>query len=143
MNKPKIVQYIIPGKPKGKVRPRFGKGKVYTDEKTKAYEQLSKMLYKKAAKCIAFPQGTPVRVCIVACFPIPSSANKSVQTEMETGVRLPLIRPDTDNIEKIILDSLNGTAYHDDAQVVECHVQKKYSQEPCVIVTVEEIPAKK
>ena len=58
---------------------------------------------------------------------------------MESGARLPMLRPDTDNIAKIILDSLNKTAYLDDAQVVETHVRKKYSTEPCVIVTVEEI----
>ena len=44
-------------------------------------------------------------------------------------------------IAKIVLDSLNKTAYLDDAQVVETHVRKKYSKEPCVIVTVSEITA--
>lgn len=139
MSEPKSVRYTIPGKPKGKSRPRFGKGSVYTDDKTKDYEQLSKVLYNKAAKGVEFPHGTPVRVIITACFPIPSSANKKARQEMESGARLPMLRPDTDNIAKIILDSLNKTAYLDDAQVVETHVRKKYSTEPCVIVTVEEI----
>ncbi|MBR2132024.1 MAG: RusA family crossover junction endodeoxyribonuclease [Oscillospiraceae bacterium] len=143
MSEPKSVRYTIPGKPKGKSRPRFGKGSVYTDEKTKDYERLSKALYKKASKGITFPQGTPVRVDITACFPVPSKANKKLRQEMESGARLPMLRPDTDNIAKIILDSLNKTAYLDDAQVVETHVQKKYSKEPCVTVTVEEIKESK
>lgn len=138
MSDQKSVRYTIPGKPKGKSRPRFGKGSVYTDNKTKDYERLSKILYKKAAKGITFPQGTPVRVDITACFPVPSRANKKLRQEMESGARLPMLRPDTDNIAKIILDSLNKTAYLDDAQVVETHVRKKYSKEPCVIVTVSE-----
>lgn len=139
MIEPKSVRYTIPGKPKGKSRPRFGKGSVYTDDKTKDYERLSKALYKKAAKGTVFQQGTPVRVDITACFPIPSRANKKARAEMESGARLPMLRPDTDNVAKIILDSLNKTAYRDDAQVVEMLVHKKYSREPCVIVTVSEI----
>ena len=141
MSEPKSVRYTIPGKPKGKSRPRFGKGIVYTEDKTKDYEQLSKVLYNKAAKSTAFPKGTPVRVDITACFPVPSRANKKIRQEMESGARLPLLRPDADNIAKIVLDSLNKTAYLDDAQVVETHVRKKYSKEPCVIVTVSEITA--
>ena len=34
-------------------------------------------------------------------------------------------RPDLDNLLKLVLDSLNGVAYVDDAQVVESHATKR------------------
>ena len=49
---------------------------------------------------------------------------------MQADLILPTKKPDTDNIAKAILDALNGVAYYDDAQVVELHVVKKYSDEP-------------
>ena len=52
---------------------------------------------------------------------------------------LPMVKPDTDNIAKSILDSLNGIAYKDDKQVVELIVYKFYNDVPYVNVTIEEI----
>ena len=36
--------------------------------------------------------------------------------------------PDTDNLAKFVMDSLNGTYYKDDAQIVALHVQKMYAE---------------
>ena len=46
---------------------------------------------------------------------------------------------DCDNLAKIILDSLNGIAYKDDAQVCELLVSKYYGDEPRVEVKLYEI----
>ena len=46
---------------------------------------------------------------------------------------------DCDNLAKIILDSLNGIAYKDDAQVCELLVCKYYGDEPKVEVMLYEI----
>ena len=131
------VRYVIPGKPIGKARPRFRNSHVYTPEKTQAYEQLSKTLYRAAAKGVFFDKGTPVRIFIEAHFPIPESASKKQKQSMASGKVMHMSRPDADNIAKIILDSLNKTAFYDDAQLVDVRVQKRYGTEPCVIVTVE------
>lgn len=42
---------------------------------------------------------------------------------------MPLKKPDSDNIAKIVLDSLNKIAFDDDAQVVELTVVKKWTEE--------------
>ena len=42
---------------------------------------------------------------------------------------MPLKKPDSDNIAKIVLDSLNKIAFDDDAQVVELTVIKKWTEE--------------
>lgn len=48
----------------------------------------------------------------------------------------PLKKPDIDNVCKIILDALNGIAYHDDKQVVDLGIRKFYNDTPGVIVFV-------
>lgn len=51
----------------------------------------------------------------------------------------PTIKPDTDNIAKSILDSLNGIAYKDDKQIVSLKVDKYYSEIPSVSVEIKEV----
>ena len=61
---------------------------------------------------------------------------------MFKGEMLPTKKPDVDNIIKIILDSLNGLAYKDDAQIVARTCQKLYvndDNEPRVEVKIEKI----
>ena len=57
---------------------------------------------------------------------------------LEKKIR-PTKKPDWDNVGKVICDSLNGIAYRDDAQVVDSMVRKFYSEDPKVVVTIEEI----
>lgn len=51
----------------------------------------------------------------------------------------PTIKPDTDNIAKSILDSLNGIAYKDDKQVVKLTVEKRYDETPSASVWIREV----
>lgn len=54
---------------------------------------------------------------------------------MIDGLISPTKKPDMDNVVKIVLDALNGFAWHDDAQVVDLSVMKVYTdQEPFVRV---------
>lgn len=39
------------------------------------------------------------------------------------------IKPDLDNIEKIVLDGLNGIAFKDDKQVIDSHTKKRYCRD--------------
>ena len=51
----------------------------------------------------------------------------------------PTTKPDTDNIVKSILDSLNGIAYKNDKQVVDLRVRKQYAEVPSVSVWIREV----
>ena len=57
---------------------------------------------------------------------------------MRARLLRPTLKPDYDNIAKIIADSLNGIAYRDDAQIVDGYVRKFYSDKPRVVVTIQE-----
>src|SRR5262249_22488485 len=122
----------------GKGRPRFGHGAVYTDKKTIAFERAIAWAAKQemAGKD---PLSGPVCVTIGAFMPIPLSWNRTAHLEATSGQRRPAVKPDADNIAKAVLDGLTSIVFHDDKQVVEMTVIKKYSVQPAVVVTVTEV----
>ena len=75
---------------------------------------------------------------MIAYYPIPSSKSKKQQRLMEDGTIRPTKKPDTDNVLKVIADSLNQVAYKDDAQVVDASVRKFYSRKPRTVVFLSE-----
>ena len=131
--------FTIPGKPRGKARARTvrqkGKSRTYTPEQTAMYEQAVQWTYK-AAGGPHFGE-SPVAITIRAFFGVPKSASKRNRDNMLADAIKPTIRPDADNIQKLICDALNGVAYEDDKQVVSSSVIKMYAQYPCVHVEIE------
>lgn len=137
-----MIEFTIPGEPRGKSRPRVvrlknGASTSYTPDKTVAYEELARQRFRQQWPSVElpFPDKTPVCVTITACFGIPKSASRKTRAAMLSGQNYPTKKPDMDNVVKIVLDALNGFAWHDDAQVVDLHVSKIYTdREPFVRV---------
>ena len=120
-----LVELTILGEPFGKQRPRViarGKGasRAFTPQKTVNYENYIKLLYRQKYKNFKFEDKVPLYVQITAFYKIPPSKPK-------------------DNIIKIILDSLNGLAYKDDAQIVACSCQKFYASNPRVELVLSKV----
>lgn len=133
-----MINLEIPGRPQGKGRPRLSKYGTYTPEKTKEYEELVKFCYRNKYNVDTRPTANPLKAKIKAYFKIPKSLYKTERNKL-IGQPYPH-KPDTDNIAKIILDSLNGLAYIDDNQVVFLEVEKWYTEEEeKVILEIEEI----
>ena len=135
------IEFTIPGVPQGKERPRFTQnGETYTPKKTKGYEKLVAWAYQCEAHGAKFT-GT-IRVDIAAIYPVPHSWSKRKQAEAIDNQILPMVKPDWDNIGKIVCDALNGIAYKDDAAITDATVCKRYGTRPCVAVrlTGEEAP---
>lgn len=134
------VDFVIQGKAQAKQRPRFNThtGRTYTPNKTINYENWVKICYLEKYKDKEL-MDKPLRVTIRAFLEIPKSTSKKKKQQMLDNEILPMVKPDTDNIAKSILDSLNGIAYKDDKQVVELIVYKFYNDTPYVNVTIEEI----
>lgn len=129
------VFFTVLGPPKGKARPRFSGGHAYTPTATRTYESQVRTAYNDVALGVRFTG--PVRMEILAFYPIPKSAGKARRAAMEAGNVQPVKKPDWDNLGKIICDALNGLAWRDDAQVVDAHVVKRYGVEPMVHVRME------
>lgn len=132
------INFIIPGEPKAKQRPRVCKtGHTYTPKETVQYEKLVRTCYEQKYSNINLTGELTIN--IKAYFSIPKSGTKLIKRQMLAGDIRPVKRPDWDNIGKIITDALNEVAYHDDAQIVEAIVEKYYSDNPRVEVTVKEL----
>ena len=137
------VRFTVLGEPKGKGRPRAtvsgGYAKVYTPKDTVMYENLVRLEYRQQCGDYMFPEGAVLDMRIAAFYSIPKSASKKKRKQMEDGSIRPVKKPDMDNVVKSIADSLNGVAYRDDTQIVDCAVRKFYSDKPRVIITIKEI----
>lgn len=130
------MNLTIYGKPQPKERPRVYKGHGITPTRTKNYEA------KIAAEWRAEypnPLEGDIRVEIRFFMPTPISWSKAKMERAERGIIRPSVRPDIDNLVKIILDGLNGVAFMDDKQVVELTAAKYYSANPRTAILVEEI----
>jgi Holliday junction resolvase RusA-like endonuclease len=139
------LSIVIPGNPQGKARARTCKtGYSYTPENTVLYENLIKMSFlgKYGARGKIKSQGKQkiaLKLEIYAGFQIPKSFSNKDRIAALSGDLLPTKKPDSDNIAKVVADALNGIAYDDDAQITDLTVIKRYTETPCVKVTIEEI----
>lgn len=134
-----IYEFEVPGKIVGKGRPRLNSytGNVYTPTKTKDYETLVAQYF-----LLKYPRYKPfegrVQVDINAYFEIPKQAKKADKNLMLQNKINPTKKPDIDNIVKVILDALNGTAFKDDIQITKLNVEKTYSETEKVFVRISE-----
>ena len=137
------AKFTIPGQPVGKGRPKFstvcGHVSTYTPEKTANYETLVKYMYQSQCWAIRFDKKVPLDMRIMAYFKIPASTSKKQAKMMRKHLIRPVVKPDYDNVGKVICDALNGIAYYDYAQVVDAQVRKFYDDNPRVVVTISEV----
>ncbi len=134
------VSFTIPGQPGSKGRPRFRRAgnfvSTYTPSKTVQYENLVRLEYQQQCGNVMFPQGAPLEMEVKAYFQVPKSATKSKKERMIAGKVRPTVKPDLDNLIKVIADASNKVAYYDDSQIVSATVRKYYSDNPRVEVTI-------
>ena len=102
---------------KGRVRFVRATGATYTPDRTAEAMEAIRMAYV-AAGGLKAPRGAEVEVHVTTIRPLPKTAPKRVEEEPD------IHRPDVDNIGKLCLDALNGTAWHDDEQVTTLLVSK-------------------
>lgn len=133
-----MPKFTIDRKPFGKQRPRFGKWGTYTPPETTAMENYIKMCYNNQ---IGIMFSGEVKLTLNFYYPIPKSVTKKVLKLITDGKKRPTVKPDIDNVEKIVLDSLNKVAFPDDAAVVSITSDKWYAidSEPRIEVEIEEI----
>lgn len=104
----KIAAFTIPGNPRPKERPRFGKGRGYTTQATRDAE---------ARVASSFRDNLGVRHTIET----PVTAPLRVRLRF---FRDSMRRVDLDNLAKIPLDALNELAWKDDSQIVSLIASK-------------------
>lgn len=80
----------------------------------------------------------PISVNITFYIPFPSYSSKTEQSESDGMYGFG--KPDIDNLEKMVLDCMNGIAYDDDSLIAKKTTTKQFSKKPRTIVTIKEIP---
>lgn len=136
------ISFLVPGNPVAKGRPKFARRgnyvQTYSPEKTASYENLVKLAAQKAMN----GQGlfdSPVSVDIWLYVQVPGSwSNKKKQAAL-SHIVLPATKPDADNCIKSLFDAINGIVWHDDKQVTDLRVVKRYSDAPRAVVQISAI----
>jgi len=130
------IQFMIPGIPVAKGRPRFTKtGIVYTPKKTKEAEAHI-MAHAAIRMKEARPLLGPLTLRVNFYMPIPESYSKKKTELANNGKIFPAKTPDASNLLKLVEDSLNGVCWSNDSQIVSLSANKYYSDEPRTVVTV-------
>ena len=134
-----IRRFTVPGAPVGKGRPiitsRGGRPHGFTPAKTRAYERSVAAAYQAKYSCVP-PMTGALEVKIEAFMPIPESWKKDEKAQALAEIKLPTVKPDADNIIKVICDALNGLAYQDDKQIIGSRFVKRYGAMPRVDVEI-------
>ncbi len=124
------VYFEVKGDPVPKARARTvrkgGRTWSFTPKKAAAWEKTVK---EEAVKHFDKPLTGPIQVSMIFHMDRPKSRRKDIWVPTT---------PDLDNLEKAILDALNGVAYEDDRYVVAKNAQKRYirREEPRVCIRV-------
>ena len=137
------LTFTVKGDPQGKQRHRTGRGHSYTPPKTVAYQKKVRAEFLAQCGVLCKIHTGPVRFECIAYMPRPKAhfgTGRNSGKLKDSAPYYPLIKPDFDNIEKVIADSLNGIVYLDDKQIVDNHCLKLYELAgsiTCVHVTIE------
>ena len=139
------VEIVMHGEPSGKGRAKFsgrvvdGKviGRAYTPEKTRNFEENLAWAAQVAMRGRPLFDG-PLEVEVWAHMSIPASKPKKFSAAALLGLIFPTKKPDVDNFAKSALDSCNKVVFVDDAQVVDLHVYKRFSDQPRLHVRIRE-----
>jgi Holliday junction resolvase RusA-like endonuclease len=130
------ITFSVPGDPVPQPRPRVstrgGFARAYVP-KTHAVHAYRAAIAEAARAAGAGVHGEPVAVVIDFVFARPKSHLRKSGVRPDAP-RLP--RPDIDNLEKAVLDSLNGVAWQDDTQVARVVKEKSYGTEARTTVRI-------
>jgi len=81
------------------------------------------------------PLKCPVELEVSFFLPIPKRSSK-VKTRLMSEQEIKhTVKPDVDNLEKFLLDCLNGILFDDDSQIFALRCEKLYSKEPRTVIT--------
>lgn len=137
-----MIRFHIPGQPQGKGRARAtvrnGFARLYTPEKTVAYEGL---VAHQAQIAMA---GRPLLDCPVdlhlrILVQVPASWSQRKRAEALAGRIIPTIKPDVDNVIKAICDGCNGVVWRDDVLAADGSWSRRYAEVPGVTVTIKPV----
>jgi Holliday junction resolvase RusA-like endonuclease len=129
------LEFVIPGVPMAWARAGSNGSQRFTAAQQRAYKRAAGLLAKRAMGGRELFTG-PVAIALTAVFEPPASWTKKARAAALAGEAVPVVKPDWDNLGKIVSDAMNGVVYKDDAQIFDAHVGKRYGEMARVEVAV-------
>lgn len=144
-----VLKFTIPGDPFGKQRTYSVGKRVIKRSKTSLYERKGREIWMH--KIAPFDRQNPVRLRLIAYKPIPKTWPKWKKQAALSHLIYPAVKPDLDNVEKMIMDTLNPQkmgkktipntgVYKDDSQVVDLAIKSWYDLNPRVEIELKFLP---
>jgi Holliday junction resolvase RusA-like endonuclease len=120
------MRFVVPGKIRGKGRPRFVRHgnfvRTFTDANTVACEATVKHFASEAMRGRPLFEGPLwLSVTVWQLHPQSWSKKRKAASVYVTG------KPDADNILKLIGDACNGILWADDSQLADAHIVRKFT----------------
>lgn len=132
-----VHHFVCPVKPVGKARPRFSVRKkkdgttfnhVYSTQVTEEGQLLLFCLNKWGNKP---PISGAMQIDFLFVFDRPKShygTGRNMNKLKHSSPCFHVVKPDFDNVVKILLDSLNGVIFKDDSYAVKGWYEKRYAE---------------
>ena len=134
--------FIVPGNPIALKRHRsFQRGKfkgTYDPSKNDKWDFLAKSILHKPD----IPFDEPLSLDLEFCFSRPKNHYRSGKYSNQLKDSAPTWHtktPDADNLTKFVCDALNGIFWKDDSVICDIKITKKYSDSPCVKISMKPI----
>ncbi|MBX9760667.1 MAG: RusA family crossover junction endodeoxyribonuclease [Beijerinckiaceae bacterium] len=127
-----MIAIFVPGRPVPWARARSKGAQRFTAPKQRTFMERIKAEARAVMDGDA-PFDGPLRLQVRAVYSVPQSWSKKKKAEAYWKTS----KPDSDNLEKIAKDALNGVVWRDDAQVSWATVQKVYGPLEGLTISVE------
>jgi Holliday junction resolvase RusA-like endonuclease len=127
-----MIQLELTGAPTAWAAPRFYKNRAYDvkkDAKNAARWQIRSQ-YRDD------PIFGPVFLDITFFMKIPKATSGIRKKEMLAHKILPVGKPDTTNLQKLIEDCLKGIVIGDDTQCTDIYSRKRYNENPGILIRI-------
>lgn len=134
-----MIEFTVNIEPMGAVR-MTQRGK-WVNPKAQEYLSYKNVIGFEARKHVKTPITGPVNAIITFYYPIPVSWSKKKRIQAHLGQLQPTVKPDLDNCVKGVYDALNKVAWKDDNLVISTIARKLYSEEPRIVIRIEEVKA--
>lgn len=125
-----MIELIIPGKPVGKKRPRFARrGKLTTTYNDQRTDEDKFILFLRESYSGPVLHG-PLRIDCEFVFDRPKAhygTGRSAWKIKQSSPQYHVIKPDKDNLEKFVLDCMEGIVFKNDSQVYAGETVKRYA----------------
>ena len=136
----RVIELTIKGEPIAKQSVQFGKGNAYHPAKIMNMKaDIERQLSVLIDKASGLWRGKPIKATITYIFEPPKSTSKKVWDKIDSGETFyKITKPDLgDNLNKLILDVMEGYVYDNDSEICVFQLEKVYGSDPRTEISLE------